>query len=90
MRCFRFANPKMGEWIDQTLETDLAEKGHLMPLHLTGMVHGLCKLKGYYLRPTIAYCDSMNHVLSNREFLCPYASVVEVPQMKCYDRSALH
>ena len=22
----------------------------------------------------------MNHVLSNREFLCPYASVVEVPQ----------
>jgi hypothetical protein len=35
---------------------------------------------GTYLRPTIAYCDSMNHVLSNREFLCPYASVVEVPQ----------
>ncbi len=26
------------------------------------------------------YCESFEHPLSNREFLCPYASVVEVPQ----------
>ena len=25
-------------------------------------------------------CDSFSHPLANREFLCPYASVVEVPQ----------
>ena len=33
-----------------------------------------------YLRPTIVHCDSFAHPLANREFLCPYASVVEVPQ----------
>ena len=76
-----FANPKMGEWIDQTLETDLAEKG---AFDATAPYRDGPRLMqaegGTYLRPTIAYCDSMNHVLSNREFLCPYASVVEVPQ----------
>src|SRR5262249_3865288 len=35
---------------------------------------------GVYLRPTIVRCDSFKHALSNREFLCPYASVVETPQ----------
>jgi acyl-CoA reductase-like NAD-dependent aldehyde dehydrogenase len=76
-----FANPKMGDWIDQTLETDLAEKG---AFDATAPYRDGPRLMqaegGTYLRPTIAYCDSMNHVLSNREFLCPYASVVEVPQ----------
>jgi hypothetical protein len=33
-----------------------------------------------YLRPTIALCDSFAHPLANREFLFPYASVVQVPQ----------
>ena len=75
-----FANPKMGEWIDQTLETDLAEKG---AFDATAPYRDGPRLMqaegGTYLRPTIAYCDSMNHVLSNREFSL-YASVVEVPQ----------
>jgi hypothetical protein len=35
---------------------------------------------GIYLRPTIVRCDSFAHPLANREFLCPYASVVQVPQ----------
>ena len=35
---------------------------------------------GVYLRPTIVHCDSFAHPLANREFLCPYASVVQVPQ----------
>ena len=35
---------------------------------------------GTYLRPTIVWCESFRHPLANREFLCPYASVVEVPQ----------
>ncbi len=35
---------------------------------------------GVYLRPTIVLCDSFDHPLANKEFLCPYASVVEVPQ----------
>ena len=35
---------------------------------------------GMYLRPTIVLCDSFAHPLANREFLFPYASVVQVPQ----------
>jgi acyl-CoA reductase-like NAD-dependent aldehyde dehydrogenase len=35
---------------------------------------------GTFIRPTIVRCDSFGHPLANREFLCPYASVVEVPQ----------
>jgi hypothetical protein len=35
---------------------------------------------GTYLRPTIVLCDSFAHPLANREFLFPYASVVQVPQ----------
>lgn len=36
-------------------------------------VHG-----GTYLLPTVIRCDA-SHALANREFLFPYASVVEVP-----------
>ena len=35
---------------------------------------------GTFVRPTIVRCDSFAHPLANREFLCPYASVVQVPQ----------
>jgi acyl-CoA reductase-like NAD-dependent aldehyde dehydrogenase len=76
-----FANPKMGEWIDSTLETDFSEKG---ALDATAPYRDGARLVqaegGTYLRPTIAYCESMDHALANREFLCPYASVVEVDQ----------
>jgi acyl-CoA reductase-like NAD-dependent aldehyde dehydrogenase len=35
---------------------------------------------GTFVRPTIVFCESFAHPLANREFLCPYASVVQVPQ----------
>jgi hypothetical protein len=35
---------------------------------------------GVYLRPTVVLCESFAHPLANREFLCPYASVVQAPQ----------
>ena len=76
-----FANPKMGHWINSTLDADLREKG---AYDATAPYRNGSRLLeaegGTYLRPTIVHCDSMNHVLANREFLCPYASVVEVPQ----------
>ncbi|MBT3667526.1 MAG: aldehyde dehydrogenase [Opitutae bacterium] len=78
-----FANPKMGEWINGAIDSDLEEKG---AFDATAPYRDGARLVqaegGTYLRPTIIHCDSMNHSLSNREFLCPYASVVEVPQSK--------
>jgi len=41
---------------------------------------------GIYLRPTIIHCQSFSHPLANREYLCPYASVVEVPQSEMLEQ----
>ncbi len=76
-----FANTKMAEYIDGAIEQDLKTGG---ATDITAKYRqGPRKVEfegGVYLRPTIALCDSFTHPLANREFLCPYASVVEVPQ----------
>jgi hypothetical protein len=35
-----------------------------------------------YLLPTVIRCDARHHPLANREFLFPYASVVECPTVE--------
>lgn len=76
-----FANPKMADYIDGAIEEGLKAPGatDVTARHRSGprkvQFEG-----GTYLRPTIIRCDSFDHPLANREFLCPYASVVEVPQ----------
>jgi len=76
-----FANPKMADYIDGAIEQDLKTPG---AIDVTAKYRdGSRKVTfegGVYLRPTIVLCDSFNHPLANREFLCPYASVVQVPQ----------
>jgi acyl-CoA reductase-like NAD-dependent aldehyde dehydrogenase len=77
-----FANPKMAEWIDSAIEADLAESGaYDATARYREGPRLIQKDGGTYLCPTIVACDSMEHPLANREFLCPYASVVEVPQV---------
>lgn len=39
-----------------------------------------------YLLPTILHCESSDHPLSNREYLFPFASVVECPQAEMIQR----
>jgi acyl-CoA reductase-like NAD-dependent aldehyde dehydrogenase len=76
-----FANPKMAEYIDGTIEDDLKTPG--AEDTTASFRDGDRKVEadgGTYLRPTIVYCESTDHPLFNREFLCPYAAVVEVPQ----------
>jgi len=76
-----FANPKMAEYIDSAIEeglktpgaTDVTAKYRNGPRKV--VLDG-----GTYLRPTIVLCDSFAHPLAIREFLFPYASVIEVPQ----------
>ncbi len=76
-----FANPKMADYIDGAIEQDLKTSG---ASDVTAKYrNGPRKVEfegGVYMRPTIVQCDSFTHPLSNREFLCPYASVVQVPQ----------
>ena len=76
-----FANPKMADFIEGQIEEGLKTPGarDVTALYRNGprkvVQHG-----GTYLRPTIVQCDSFSHPLANREFLCPYASVVTAPQ----------
>ncbi len=76
-----FANVKMADYIDGAIEQDLK---------IPGATEATAKYRngprkavfegGVYLRPTIVLCDSFEHPLANREFSCPYASVVTAPQ----------
>jgi acyl-CoA reductase-like NAD-dependent aldehyde dehydrogenase len=76
-----FANPKMADFIDAQIEEGLKTPG---AVDVTAKYrNGPRKVTfegGIYLRPTIVQCDSFAHPLANREFLCPYASVVTCPQ----------
>jgi acyl-CoA reductase-like NAD-dependent aldehyde dehydrogenase len=76
-----FANPKTADYIDSAIEQDLLKAGatDVTAKYRNGPRKVIFE-GGVYLRPTIVRCDSFTHPLANREFLCPYASVVEVPQ----------
>ncbi len=76
-----FANPKMADYIDGAIEEGLKTPGaeDVTARHRTGGRKVIFE-GGTFLQPTIVHCDSFSHPLANREFLCPYASVVEVPQ----------
>jgi hypothetical protein len=76
-----FANPKMADYIDGAIEADLKVPGATDAT--AAFRNGPRKVVfqgGTYMRPTIVHCESFAHPLANREFLCPYASVVQVPQ----------
>jgi acyl-CoA reductase-like NAD-dependent aldehyde dehydrogenase len=76
-----FANLNMADFIDGQIEEGLKTSG---AVDVTAKYrNGSRKVSfdgGVYLRPTIVLCDSFAHPLANREFLCPYASVVQMPQ----------
>jgi hypothetical protein len=78
-----FANPKMAEFIDAAIEDGLQTPG---AKEVTAKYRGGPRLISFdgavYLRPTIVRCDSSGHPLAIREYLFPYASVLEVPQEK--------
>lgn len=76
-----FANPKMADYIDAQITEGLATAGaEDVTATYRGGPRKVTFDGGVYVLPSIVRCDSFAHPLANREFLCPYASVVEVPQ----------
>lgn len=76
-----FANSAMADGIDAMLEEGLKTPGAVdVTAQYRKSARKVTFEGGVYLRPTIVLCDSFAHPLANREFLFPYASVVEVPQ----------
>jgi hypothetical protein len=77
-----FANIKMAKYINGVIDADLADNPGAEDV-TAKYRNGPRKVEfqgGTFLRPTIIHCNSWDHPLANREFLCPYASVVEVKQ----------
>lgn len=73
-----FANASIAERISKIVDNGLREPG---AVEMTEKLRGsrLVERDGAtYLLPTIVHCDSPEHPLANREFLFPFASVVEV------------
>jgi len=75
-----FANPDMAGRISAMIDHGLREPG---AIDLTERLRGSPRLatlgRCAYLLPTIIGCESREHPLTNREFLFPYASVIECP-----------
>jgi acyl-CoA reductase-like NAD-dependent aldehyde dehydrogenase len=76
-----FANVKMADSIDAQIDDGLKTPGaeDVTAKFRNGPRKAIHE-GGTYLRPTIVRCDSFAHPLANKEFLCPYASVVQCPQ----------
>jgi acyl-CoA reductase-like NAD-dependent aldehyde dehydrogenase len=73
-----FANPVVAERISKIVDSGLRESG---ATDMTEKVRGPRLVEwegGTYLLPTVVHVESHQHPLANREFLFPYASVVEV------------
>jgi acyl-CoA reductase-like NAD-dependent aldehyde dehydrogenase len=82
-----FANPRMAALIDAAIEEGLATPGaaDVTARHREGP--RVVTLEGStYVLPTLVRCRSFEHPLANREFLFPYASVVEVPQEEMLEK----
>jgi acyl-CoA reductase-like NAD-dependent aldehyde dehydrogenase len=76
-----FANVKMADFIDAQIEDGLKTAGaEDITAKFRNGPRKVIHEGGTYLRPTIVRCDSFAHPLANKEFLCPYASVVQCPQ----------
>jgi hypothetical protein len=78
-----FANPKVAEAIDATIEEGLKTAGAEEVTAKYRKGTRLAQMDGStYLQPTLIRCRDFRHPLANREFLFPYASLIEMPQEK--------
>jgi acyl-CoA reductase-like NAD-dependent aldehyde dehydrogenase len=76
-----FANLKMADFIDTQIDDALKTPGatDVTAKYRNGPRKVIFE-GGTYMRPTIVLCDNFAHPLANKEFLCPYASVVTCSQ----------
>jgi len=82
-----FAKPEVAEAINAMIDDGLKTPG---AEDVTETVRGTPRLvkegRIAYLLPTIIRCQTPEHPLANKEFLFPYASVIECPQDQILNR----
>ena len=77
-----FADPEIARRMSSMIDADMAGDGtpaRDVSADLRGNERVASAHGGTYLLPTVIRCDA-EHPLANREFLFPFASVVEVPE----------
>ena len=80
-----FANPKMAEYMDDAIDSDLEGAEDVTARYREG--DRKVNLDGsIFLQPTLVQCPDIEHPLAKREFLFPYASITEVPQAEMVDK----
>ncbi len=76
-----FAKPEVAEAINNMIDEALKTPG---AVDVTEQLRGSPRLvkegRIAYLLPTVIRCQTPDHPLANKEFLFPYASVIECPQ----------
>lgn len=78
-----FASPEVARRISAMIDDDLREPGARDVTAAHRKAGRVAEFQGCtYLLPTIVRCDSHEHLLANREFLFPFASVVQVEQQQ--------
>jgi acyl-CoA reductase-like NAD-dependent aldehyde dehydrogenase len=78
-----FTDASVARRISAMIDAGLAEPGAMDYSARYRGPERVCEWNGTtYLLPTVIHCDSAGHPLANREFLFPFASVVEVPQAR--------
>ncbi len=73
-----FADPNVARRISAMIDDGLTDPGAREATQRPARVAELGKCT--YLLPSIVHCESPEHTLANREFLFPFAAVVECPQ----------
>lgn len=82
-----FANPQFAEWINDAVEEGLKSDGATDVTAEFREGERFQERDGMnYLQPTVVRVDSFDEDLAIREFLFPFASVVECPQAEMIDR----
>lgn len=80
-----FTNPKLAEAVSAEIDNDLKTPGaHDLTARFGPRL--VMHERHAYLRPTIIYCESADHPLAKKEYLFPFAAVVETPQDKIIDK----
>lgn len=74
-----FANPAMAEMMSESIDSQLGEEAVDLTREVRGSDRLVKKGRLAWLLPTIVWCADREHSLANKEYLFPYASVVECP-----------
>jgi acyl-CoA reductase-like NAD-dependent aldehyde dehydrogenase len=78
-----FTVPGVADAISQSIDADLAKGGSIdMTARMRGNGRVVKDGRADYLLPTILHCDSPEAAAANREYMFPFASVVQCPEAK--------